>query len=385
MNFERSTPEAQGISSRAVAAWFRRISECRFVHGFVLARHGKIIAEAYNAPYRGDLPHRLYSTSKSFISCGIGIAAGEGLLSLDDHLADFFKDVLPPDGELDPRMKEITLRHLLSMNSGHASCQIETAMDVPGAGDDWVKSYLSTRIPYKPGNHFAYNSGNTYMLSAVLQRVSGMTARDYLMPRLFEPLGIKDVYWQTCPRGVTLGGWGLELKTEELASFTQMIANHGVWNGRQLVPADYIREAVSYQSDNSMNGMNTPDWRMGYGYQFWVCRHGCFRGDGWGGQYAFADPVNDVTMTVNSGLMCMMQPILDAYYDEILPVCGNVPLPADDKAFAELEELFRNFRMPLAEGGLYKRLPSTAYSFESNEFGFTAASFEFGATLFRSR
>lgn len=375
--FEYSTPEAEGISSKKILEWAEKIENCRYVHSFILMRHGRIIAEMWRKPYSKEYPHRLYSTSKSFISCGIGIAAEEGLLSLDDKLVKFFPEKLPVNP--DPAMDKITLRHLLSMNSGHAVCQIEEAMDVPGTKDtsDWIDKYLATKLPYTPGTHFAYNSGNTYMLSAILQKVSGMKARDYLMERLFIPLGIENPYWQECPSGRTLGGWGLELTTSQLASFTQMLLNKGRVGNRQIVPEWYIDEATSFQSDNSSNA--NPDWRIGYGYQFWRSQHNCFRGDGWGGQYAFVCPEHDFTMTITAGLMCDMQQILNFFYEIILPAFHNKSLEADEKAVSELKNYLSSRKIPLASGGLYKRMADTSYDLEDNEYGFKKLSVSFNS------
>lgn len=188
------------------------------------------------------------------------------------------------------------------------------------SADDWAAAFFQSPLAYRPGERFVYNSGATYMLSALLRRVTGQSLTAYLRPRLLEPLGFGERNWETCPKGIEVGGWGFYATTEELARFAQMLLQGGKWQGRQLVPADYLKMATSFQIDNSMN--DQPDWRVGYGFQFWRCRHNAFRGDGAFGQYALVMPEQDAVLAITSGLRNMQQ-VLDLVWQH--PAPGDVP------------------------------------------------------------
>jgi CubicO group peptidase (beta-lactamase class C family) len=197
----RATPESCGVSSTGL----QRFVE---VHGFVLARHGKVIAEGAWAPYRASEPHELFSLSKSFVSTAIGFAVAEGLLSVDDQVAKFFPDDLPET--LDDRLAALQVRHLLTMTTGHGSDALSVANALPG-GSSWARGILGQRLEYEPGSTFVYNSGATYLLSAIISALSGESLVDYLTPRLFDPLGIEGATWASNGEGINYGGWGLSV------------------------------------------------------------------------------------------------------------------------------------------------------------------------------
>ena len=206
--FERSTPEAEGVSSKGLKACLDRL--CKLagddqMNSFMVLRHGKVIHENYWRPYNAELPHKLFSLSKSFTSTAVGLAISEGLFGLDDHVTDLFADKMP--AVISDHLKEMTVRHLLTMSCGQKMCYA-TKMMVEGV-QDWQKAFFEQEIPYKPGTTFVYNSLGTYMLSALVTRKTGLNLVDYLMPRLFEPLGIARPVWETCPAGISTGGWGL--------------------------------------------------------------------------------------------------------------------------------------------------------------------------------
>lgn len=369
----RSTPEAEGVGSDALLQWVRRIESLEYVHSFIVARHGKVIAEAWRTPYRLDVPHRLYSTSKSFVSVAVGIAVSEGRLSLDDRIAAFFPE--KRQTSISEPMKRVTVRHLLMMGSGHAQCPVDAFMTRPEAQGDWVQAFLDSPLTHEPGTRFAYNSGGTYMLSAILRRVTGENVKEYLKPRLFDPLGITDLKWDDCPMGTNIGGWGFHLKTEDLAKFAQLLLQKGAWEGRQLVPADYLAEATAAQIDNSMNSQ--PDWKLGYGYQFWRSQHNCFRGDGWSGQYALVMPDQDMIMAMTSGLSDMQQ-VLTALWDTLLPAVRDKALPDDADAQRTLRDSLAEWRMPVATGDLLRRGEDGAYRLDANPLGFRSLAVRFG-------
>ena len=356
--FLHTTPESVGIASQTLFKLMKRLGKLEYINSIILMRHGKVCLEAYVAPYRQNVPHQLFSLSKSFTSCAIGLAQSEGLLDINDKLVSFF-----PEFECcitDERMRKVTLQNLLTMQSGHLSRP--TGRPEFWTCDDWRKCYLATKLDTEPGTAFTYNSVATYMLSAVITKVTGQNVREYLMPRLFEPLAIAPGIWECCPQGINCGGWGLYLTTRDLAKFAQLILNKGCWQGKQLLPADYLAEAVSFHADNSKNA--APDWKLGYGYQFWLSRYG-YRGDGAAGQYAVMLPEQDIAIAVTS---CIgnMQDILTAIWEELIPQLADHALPEDTAAQAELSEFCSNMQIPCVQGDITKRRKSVYYKFAEN-------------------
>ena len=329
LSFPEASPESLGIPSKALEDFTSALDALDQAHSFVLVRHGRTAAAGAWTPYRSDLPHELFSLSKSFVSVAVGIAQGEGRLSIHDRLADFFPEYLTDD--VSPVMRRVTLRDALKMSTGHDRCSFAFVDFEHG---DWVKQILESTPAWEPGERFAYNSGATFMLAAVIRKVTGQNVSEYLQPRLFDPLGITPPQWDNSPTGINIGGWGLWLSTQDIAKFAYLLLNKGNLNGRQLIPADYLKEAVSFQSDNSMNGW--ADWKVGYGYQFWLCRpRNAFRGDGANGQYAVVMPDQDMIFAFHSGLHDMQQ-VMDHLWDILLPAVHDAPLPEDPAAYQSL-------------------------------------------------
>ena len=184
------------------------------------------------------------------------------------------------------------------------------------ATEPWTKTFLAQPVPFKPGTHFLYNTSATYMLSAIVQKATGQTVLDYLTPRLFEPLGIENPTWETSPQGISAGGYGLSIRTEDIAKFGQLYLQKGKWHGKQLVPAAWVEAATARQTSNGSNPKS--DWDQGYGYQFWRCRHGAYRGDGAFGQYCIVLPEQDAVIAITSGVKDM-QAVLNLVWDKLLP------------------------------------------------------------------
>jgi CubicO group peptidase (beta-lactamase class C family) len=341
VSLPRSTPEAQGISSKTLLQWLRALDALEYPNSFILARHGVVIAEGWWAPYEPGVRHQLYSLSKSFTSAAVGWAIRDGLLGLDDGVAGFFPEKLPA-GMPEP-FRRMKVRHLLTMSSGHADCAMQQ-LRYPADGD-YVRAFFSTELAYEPGTHFAYNSAASYMLSAIVTKLTGKPLVKYLGPRLFEPLGIRDVFWESCPQGINLGGWGLYLSTDEIARFGQVLLDKGVWRGQEVIPTDYLAQATAWQIDNSVN--ENPDWKQGYGFQFWRSQHNAFRGDGAFGQYALAIPDADMVLATTSGLQ-NMQSVLTLVWDILLPGLQEEPLPEDPVALSALRSFSANLALPLA-------------------------------------
>ncbi len=233
----RSSPESQGISSSALLAFIEAADKnIESMNSFMLMRHGQVVAEGWWSPYNAESPHSLYSLSKSFTSTAVGLAIAEGKLSVDDEVLKFFPGDAPP--EPSKNLNAMRISDLLRMSTGHEAEPKRTPETA------WTKTFLAQPVPHKPGTHFLYNTTGTYMLSAIVQKATGMTVLDYLKPRLFEPLGIEHPTWETSPQGITTGGYGLSIRTEDIARFGQLYLQKGTWNGNQLVPAVWVDAAT---------------------------------------------------------------------------------------------------------------------------------------------
>ena len=354
----RSSPEAQGVSSAAILTFVEAVdSEIDSLNSVMIVRHGHVIAEGWWAPYDPQAPHSLYSLSKSFTSTAVGLAIAEGKLSVDDQVYKFFPDEAP--SEPSDKLKSMRVRDLLRMATGHDS-EPKLTPDVP-----WVKTFLAHPVPFKPGTHFLYNTPATYMQSAIVQKVTGMTVLDYLRPRLFEPLGIENPTWESSPQGISTGGYGLSIRTEDIAKFGQLYLQKGVWQGKQLVPATWIEEATSRQIANGSNPAS--DWDQGYGYQFWRCRNGAYRGDGAFGQYCLVMPEQDTVIAITSGLRDMQQ-VLNVIWDKLLPAFKSAPFATATETKAKLDRKLNSLSLrPVAATTVVPNASSQKFVFPTND------------------
>jgi CubicO group peptidase (beta-lactamase class C family) len=354
----RSSPEMQGVSSSAVLSFVEAADKnIESMNSFMLLRHGHVVAEGWWAPYDAEAPHSLYSLSKSFTSTAVGLAISEGKLSLDDQVLQFF----PQDAPAEPsnNLKAMRVSDLLRMSTGQQAEPARTA-DQP-----WTKTFLAQPVPFKPGTHFLYNTSATYMLSAIVQKATGVTVLDYLKPRLFEPLGVEHPTWETSPQGVSAGGYGLSIRTEDIARFGQLYLQKGKWQGKQIVPESWIEAATSRQTSNGSNPQS--DWDQGYGYQFWRCRHGAYRGDGAFGQYCLVLPEQDAVIVITSGVKDM-QAVLNLVWYKLLPAMKSaLPLAADEEAEKKLEQTLKGLTLhpPKGVGAPAKGLGKT-FEFPAN-------------------
>lgn len=325
MRLEKATPESQGIPSSAILNFLNKVNEQGFeVHSFMLLKNGKNIADCWWKPYAAQYRHQLFSLSKSFTSMAIGLAIEEGLLTTGTLIADIFTDEMKELGEkVDEKMRKMTVKNLLTMGTGMTY-------------ENWVwdddKSnnilgFLSSHVKNEPGSAFFYNTLATYMCSAIITRLTGQKLVDYLTPRLFEPLGI-DPVWEEDKLGISFGGFGLNIKTEDIAVFGQMLLQKGKFNGRQLVPESWVEEATSKQINNGDEADS--DWAQGYGYQFWRCvPEGVYRGDGMYGQYCIVIPDQNSVIAVTSNVD--MGKFMKLIWSDLLPCLGGgAALPQSD-------------------------------------------------------
>ncbi|HEX4589091.1 MAG TPA: serine hydrolase, partial [Gemmataceae bacterium] len=353
----RSSPESQGVSSPAGLAFVEAADKTiDSLHSFMLLRHGQVVAEGWWTPYSAESPHALYSLSKSFTSTAVGLAIAEGKLHLDDELVKLFPEDVPASPS--NNLKQMRIHDLLRMSTGH---QTEPARK---PDEVWTKAFLAHPVPFKPGTHFLYNTSGTYVLSGAVQKATGQTVLDYLKPRLFDPLGIEHPTWQTSPQGISTGGYGLSIRTEDIARFGQLYLQHGNWHGQQLVPAEWVEAATKLQTSNGSNPNS--DWDQGYGYQFWRCRHGGYRGDGAHGQYCVVLPEQDAVIAITSGVRDMPA-VLNLVWDKLLPAFQPGPLSPNDEAGKQLKDKLASLSIRRPEGsGTHANVGGKTYIFPAN-------------------
>jgi len=291
---EHVSPESVGIKSSAIHAFINEINQKKLgLQSFTVVRHNKVCAQGFWKPYAADIPHVLYSMSKSVTSTAVGFAVSEGLLGLDDKVADFFPEYASAKR---PMNQKLTVRMLLTMRSD----KMITVLDEKG-GKDWIKQFFDAGFIAPANSKFNYISENTTMLSAIVSKVTGMSLLDYLYPRMLKPLGIEKPFWEQDGNGNNAGGWGLYMKSEDLAKFFLPYINGGKWiDGTQLVPEDWVKTATAKHTESVSDGFI--DNMCGYGFQFWRNPvSNSFRADGLFGQRCFMFPEYDALVVLNSG------------------------------------------------------------------------------------
>lgn len=394
----RTTPEQQGVASAAIESVVRELARLDSLHSLMIVRHGAVIAEGWWTPYRPDVPHMLYSLSKSFTSTAAGFAVAEGRVSLDDLVITYFPDDVPASPSAG--LRKMRIRHLLAMCTGH-----ETEPEVFSAEhtDSPYATFLAAPLAYEPGTHFLYNTAATFVVAAILQRVTGQTLVDYLSPRLFEPLGIHTPYWESHPNGVNFGGFGLFLTTEDIARFGQLYLQNGMLGVEVVLPSGWVTEATRSHISNGTDPNS--DWNQGYGYQFWRCRHNAYRGDGAFGQYCVVIPDHDTVVAITSGIADLQAP-LNVLWEYLLPALGDgtggggalpggtrslaVPaLPDDEPAHASLRGLLATIEIPIPVGATRSpreaELSTVRWALDANDAGLEEISLDFACDTFAYR
>jgi CubicO group peptidase (beta-lactamase class C family) len=326
----RSTPEQEGVSSEGIVQFLNACDTSGLEnHSFMMLRHGKIIAEGWWKPYGPEYKHIMFSASKTFTATAVGLAVAENRLKVTDKIITFFPYSLPDS--ISNYMKEMTVKDLLTMSAGQ-----DPEPSAWGVGGDWMTHFIATEPKFKPGTVFKYNNMATFMLSAIVQQVTGETVFDYLLPRIFKPLGIRGIDWDLNPQGITMGMIGLRLRTEDLAKFGQLLLNGGVWNGKQLISKEWVKEATALHIKNSgADGeKSTSDWEQGYAYQMWRGKNNTVRLDGMAGQFVVLIPDKDaiVVFTANNS---NTQKQLDLIHNFLIPAIKSDKPLAPAPAFQE--------------------------------------------------
>lgn len=376
----RSTPEAEGVSSQRVAALVTALDALKEVHSLMLVRHGKVVAEGWWAPYTPGDMHNMYSVTKSFNSTAVGLAVGEGLLSVDALVSSFFPELMPAAPA--PAFEIMSVQHLLTMASGHTEDPLDAMRNAPEGR--WTQAFLESTPAREPGASFFYNSGASYVLGAIVQKVTGQTVEEYLTPRLFEPLGITNRLWGMSPEGINLTEGGLAITTEELAKFGLLYLQNGSWNGQQIVSAEWATDATSKQI---ATGADDGNWNFGYGYQFWRNPAG-FRADGSLGQFCFVVPELDVVLAITAatsndgGTNQIMNVVFQHLFGGMIE---PEPLPEDAAARDALNAQLAALALTAPEGAATSPLAAdvsgSRYAVAENSQGISAVELDFSGEL----
>ena len=377
----RSSPEEHGVDSKNIVKLINEIgkSEIQF-HSIMILRHGYVIAEGWWDPYKPEYKHQLYSLSKSFTSTAVGLAVKEGLLSVNDKVISFFPDDLPE--VVSPNLEALTIKDLLTMSAGHDEVPMEAMRK--SEGESWVKIFLAAPIENKPGSKFLYNTSATFMLSAIVQKVTGQKLIDFLKPRLFEPLNIIDADWMESPGGINTGGYGLRLKTEDIAKLGQLYLQKGKWDGKEILTEQWVNDATSKQIDSKPSSDEYEadnDWAQGYGYQFWRNSTGGYRADGAFGQFSIVMPEKDLVIAI-TGESFNMGDSMKLIWKNLLPGVKDEVLPEDIIGEVEFEQAFKNLNIAppvMADSSdVISKIENKQFSFEEdNELGVETMFFSF--------
>ena len=331
----RGDPASENVDVNILADFIQSLdTKFEGIHSIMVLRNGKVISEGWWSPYQAEDKHMLFSLSKIFTSTAVGIAVQEERFSIDDLVVDFFPDDLPDKPS--KNLQTMRVRDLLTMTTGH---QKEPSLK---ASEMSVRSFFDTEIAHEPGTHFKYNTPATFIQSAIVQKVTGQKVVDYLRSRLFEPLGITDPFWRENFEGISLGGYGLRLRTEDIAKLGQLYLQKGKWGKKTIIKNGWVDMATSKQVSNGNNPNN--DWSQGYGFQFWRCRFDSYRGDGLFGQFCIVLPKLDAVIAITSGENDMAG-ILNLVWDKFLPACLIDPNKKNNSNISPLKEILKRLKI----------------------------------------
>ncbi len=341
----RSTPEKEGIESQAIINFINSFNKEKHEnHSYMVVRHGKVVAEGWWAPYASDIKHTMYSISKSWTSTGIGLLVDQKKLQVDDPVLGFFPEYNYLENK--PYLKDLRVKDLLTMSVGNENKPI---LKLQEYNENWVKGFLESPIIHQPGSNFLYNSMASYMLSAIVTKITGMPLIDFLKENLLKDLTIENVDWETDGQGINVGGWGMRVKTEDMAKLGLLYLNKGVYNGKRILSEKWVNEATSAQimqePNASMDKLKNSDWVQGYGYQFWRCRYKAFRGDGAFGQYIIMLPEKEAVVILTSE-SSDLQDEINMVWEHILPGIKENALPDNPLKQKELKDLSLGLTIP---------------------------------------
>ena len=365
----RSTPEEQGVPSKALVALFDSLHALPLtdMHAVVVMRHGKVIGEMYPKPYAPEYRHTMYSCSKPFVGIAVGLAIEDNRLRLDDRVAAIFPELLPDSVSKD--LADMTVRHLLTMASG-----VKPDWNMRSRGKEWIRTFLSKPVE-APGTKYAYDSMVSYMLAAVVQKVTGKKLTEYLQERVFTPMNVTEWAWEESPEGVNTGGWGVHIQPESLAKFGQLILNEGRWEGKQLVSAEWIREMCKKHRETG---------REVYGYHIWHCggHDGAVRADGALGQYVISVLDKDMVVVMTEATLGNGRDQRRLIWDVLLPYIQDEPLPTNKKDYQKLLKKQDGYKLAEVKGKASSAFASNwenkTIELGKNTFGWKSLKLNFG-------
>ena len=380
----RSIPESEGISSSGITDFLNSIDTGRQeIHSFMFIRHGKVVAEGWWNPYGSEYRHIMYSASKTFTATAIGLAISENRLKITDKVISFFPYSLPDS--ISAYMKDLTVKDLLTMSVGQ-----DPEPRSMGAGGDWITTFISSNPIHKPGTVFKYNNMATFMLSAIVQQVTGETTFNYLQPRIFQPLSIRGIDWDLNPQGINLGMIGLRLHTEDMGKFGQLLLQGGVWNKKQLIPSEWVKEATSFKISNSDPANKLPDnqndWAQGYCYQMWRGRNNSVRLDGMAGQFVLLFPDKDAVVVLTANAR-NTQDELNKVYNYLLPaIKSDKAIALNQTAYTDLKKKISSLEIKqpasvLAQTDLEKRVSGREFLMSENSNNIQSVYFAFSDNI----
>jgi CubicO group peptidase (beta-lactamase class C family) len=352
----RAAPETKGVDAGRILGFLDAVAEAGIeLHSFMLFRAGAVVAEGFWRPYAAHRPHMLHSATKSWTATAIGLAIDQGLLALDDKVAKFFPEHMPPDpGE---NLLAMTVRDLLTMRTGHASGI--SGGEWRGLRTSWVRAFLHEAVPDAPGERFIYSSASSYVLSAIVTKVTGQTAHDFLDGLVFRPLGMASIAWDLSPEGVSTGGNGLSCTTEDAVRFAVLHLQGGLWQGARILPRAWVAEATHphvaearlgvmdgkrYAAPSATDGPK----RLGYGYHWWMTPFGGYRASGIFGQHAIVLPHHDAVIAFTAALRPGDSRLLDLAWAHLVPALEG----GDSAAGGDLSARLAALALPVLPDGV---------------------------------
>lgn len=359
----RIAPSSVGIEPRQLTLLYDSLltSDLTELHHLMVVVDGKVAGEIHPTPFKAEHRHTLYSVSKTFAAVAVGLAIEDGLLTVDDELTKFFP-------EYSGTIKGIKIKDVLTMRSG-----FKTEGGMRNSQTDWVDYYLSRPLVATPGTKYSYDSIETYLLSAVVQQVTGKDILTLLNERVFNPMGIDDVEWELCPKGIVTGGWGIYMTAEAQAMFGQLLLQRGKWNGRQLVSAEWVDEMMTVRVVRKAND---------YGYQIWLCEYpGAWRADGAFGQYIIIVPQKNMVVVLNQCSRSKGWPERGNIWNTVVKNAQGCAIEADPDELAALKEYVSSASLPLLKGDAdnanAKKFNGKEYKLEKNKLGWKSIKLNF--------
>ena len=362
---DRVSPASVGIAPRQFELLYDSLltSDLTELHHLIVMVDGKVAGELHPAPFKAEHRHTLYSVSKTFVAVAVGLAVDEGKLSVEDELSKFFP-------EYASTIKGVRIKDMLTMQSG-----FKTEGGMRNKQQDWVDYYLSRELVAQPGTRYSYDSIETYLLSAVVQKVMGKNVLQLLNERVFGPMGIEDVEWELCPKGIVTGGWGIYMSAMSQAMFGQLLLNKGEWNGQQLISSKWVDEMMTVRVVRDAND---------YGYQIWLCEYpGAWRADGAFGQYIIIVPQKNMVIVLNQCSRSKGWPERGNIWNTVVKNCLNCTIETTPKALESLNNYEASASLPLLNGQatneLAKKYNGKKFELEKNKLNWKSVKFNFDA------